>query len=136
MWKRALRILDRIRIRLHLPERLAAQRVGVSRRGVFSLPIFLGYWLPFLRLGLDAQHVIAMRLRRLSPAEAGAPAEATLMVTEKIEAFGEAQAAFVVAITRGAGTNAAMQAALAPYSRRVRANCTRLELPSPAAASH
>jgi hypothetical protein len=90
------------------------------------MPLFLGYWLPFLRFGLDAQHVIAMRLGRLSATEAGVSAEATLMVTEKIAAMGESQAALVLALSRGATPGDTLEAAFAPFRRRVHANCERL----------
>ena len=87
--------------------------------------MFFGYWLPLLRFGLDAQQVVNLRLTRLAGNDVSGR-EATLMVTEKIAAFGEAQTAVLLAITAGASPEVAMRALFRPYQRRVRANRKRL----------
>lgn len=89
------------------------------------MAIFFGYWLPLLRFGLDAQQVVSLRLARLAGNDVSGR-EATLMVTEKIAAFGEAQTAMVLAISAGASPEAAMRALFRPYRRRVSANRKRL----------
>jgi hypothetical protein len=89
------------------------------------LPNVFGYWLPFLRFGLDAQQVVALRLARLARDDVSGR-EARLMVSEKIAAFGEAQTAMMLALTTGASPEAAMRAGFRPYRRRVRANRKRL----------
>lgn len=91
------------------------------------MPIFFGYWMTLLRFGMDAQQVVTLRLARLAMNDKRAAREATLMVTEKIAALGEAQAAMVFAVSTGASAEAAMLAAFAPYRRRVRSNRNRLQ---------
>jgi hypothetical protein len=85
---------------------------------------------PLLRdlsdLGLEAQHVIRMRLRRLAAGGARAEAECKRMVSEKFAAAIAAQAAAVAALTSGKRIDIATQRALAPVKRTVRANYRRL----------
>jgi hypothetical protein len=75
---------------------------------------------------MEVQQVIAARLSRLSCADVSASIEATQMVTEKVAAFFEAQAAGAMALSRGASLGAALRTAHKPYRRRVRANRKRL----------
>jgi hypothetical protein len=68
-------------------------------------------------LGLEAQSVIGLRLSQIGMGQ-GTPAEAQLMVTEKMLAFMDA------ATTVAAGGSAG--AIVEDYRRRVRANARRL----------
>jgi hypothetical protein len=53
------------------------------------------------QIGLEAQSVIVLRMFRLAAGGARAEAEASRMVTEKIQAAGEAQVAAATAIMQG-----------------------------------
>jgi hypothetical protein len=53
------------------------------------------------RLGWEAQSVIALRLMRTAAQSPGNQTEARRMVTEKVAALGEAQAAAATAVIRG-----------------------------------
>jgi hypothetical protein len=83
-------------------------------------------WIKGWQLGLDAQHVIAMRMLRLSAGGAQANAECRRMVTEKIAAGAAAHAAALAALVNGKGVEAAARQALIPIQRTVRANRRRL----------
>jgi len=54
------------------------------------------------RLGWEAQGVIALRMMRLATQSAGGQTEARRMVTEKVAALAEAQAAAAAAVIKGA----------------------------------
>ncbi|QRE75347.1 hypothetical protein [Methylobacterium aquaticum] len=71
-----------------------------------------------VRLGLEAQTVVALRLAKLSLGGAAAQDEAQRMVTEKMEAAAEA------AMTLAAGGTA--ERVVRDYRRKVRANARRL----------
>ncbi|AWN53798.1 hypothetical protein [Methylobacterium sp. 17Sr1-1] len=71
-----------------------------------------------VRLGLEAQTVVALRLAKLSQGGAAAQAEAQRMVTEKLEAAAEA------AMTLATGGTA--ERVVRDYRRKVRANAHRL----------
>ncbi|AWB21591.1 hypothetical protein DA075_12240 [Methylobacterium currus] len=71
-----------------------------------------------VRLGLEAQTVVALRLAKLSLGGAAAQAEAQRMVTEKLEAAAEA------AMTLATGGTA--ERVVRDYRRKVRANARRL----------
>ncbi len=71
-----------------------------------------------VRLGLEAQTVVALRLAKLSLGGAAAQAEAQRMVTEKMEAAAEA------AMTLATGGTA--ERVVQDYRRKVRANARRL----------
>ena len=71
-----------------------------------------------VRLGLEAQTVVALRLAKLSLGGAAAQAEAQRMVTEKMEAAAEA------AMTLASGGTA--ERVVQDYRRKVRANARRL----------
>jgi hypothetical protein len=77
-------------------------------------------------LALEAQHVIALRLMRLVAGGALAESEAGRMITEKVEAFGEAQAAAAVASMKGRDSDRVAKKALGVYRKRVRRNRRRL----------
>lgn len=71
-----------------------------------------------VRLGLEAQTVVALRLAKLSRGGEAAQAEAQRMVTEKMEAAAEA------AMTLATGGTA--ERVVRDYRRKVRANAQRL----------
>ncbi|GJD61235.1 hypothetical protein [Methylobacterium frigidaeris] len=71
-----------------------------------------------VRLGLEAQTVVALRLAKLSCGGAAAQAEAQRMVTEKLEAAAEA------AMTLATGGTA--ERVVRDYRRKVQANARRL----------
>ena len=78
------------------------------------------------RLGLEASAVIGMRSARIAFGDAGAQAEAELMVREKVNAALDLQK---LALTGGLGGSPASATArvLSHYRRKVRANKRRLE---------
>lgn len=77
-------------------------------------------------LGLEAQHVIALRLMRLAAGGALAESEAGRMVAEKIVALGEAQAAAAIAAMKGRNSSQVAKKALGVYRKRIRGNRRRL----------
>ena|ERR1700722_10023389 len=79
------------------------------------------------RLGFEAQRVIAMRMMRLAGGGAAAEAESRRMVSEKIEAFAEAQAAAAAVMAEDGDHHRAAKKVLGIYKRRVRRNTRRLE---------
>ena len=78
------------------------------------------------RLGLEASTVIGLRSARMALGDAGAQAEAELMVREKVDAALDLQK---LALTGGLGASPATATArvLTHYRRKVRANIRRLE---------
>jgi hypothetical protein len=77
-------------------------------------------------LGLEAQHVIALRLMRLAAGGALAESEAGRMIAEKAEALGEAQAAAAIAAMKGGNSNQVAKKALGVYKKKIRGNRRRL----------
>jgi hypothetical protein len=77
-------------------------------------------------LGWEAQNVMALRLMRLATGGALAQSESTRMVSEKLFALGEAQAAAVLATMRGGGSPRVAKKVLGVYKKRVRGNRRRL----------
>ena len=77
-------------------------------------------------VGWEAQTVIALRLMRVAAGGARGQAEAQRMVTEKIAAAVEAQAAAVAGAIEGRGGAGTAKKALGVYKKRVRANRRRL----------
>ncbi len=69
-------------------------------------------------LGLEAQSVIGLRLAQIALGQ-GSPAEAHLMMTEKMLAFMDA----ATAVAAGGSAHAIVQ----DYRRRVQANARRLQ---------
>jgi len=63
----------------------------------------------------EAQCVIAFRLIRLAASGALAESEAFLIVTEKVEALGEAQAAAAIASIKGRNSSQVAEKALGVY---------------------
>jgi hypothetical protein len=79
-----------------------------------------------MRLGIEAQAVMALRLMRLAAGGALAEREAARMVTEKAATVVNAQTAAAVALATGARGAAVSKKAVRVYRRRVRANRRRL----------
>jgi hypothetical protein len=78
------------------------------------------------RLGWEAQNVIALRLMRMAAQPAHNQTEARRMVTEKVAALGEAQAAAATAVIKGGKNHRVAKKVLGVYKKRVRANRRRL----------
>lgn len=74
----------------------------------------------------EAQAVMAMRLFGMFGLWPVAPQENSRMVTEKIAAMHESQAAAFRAVMKGASAAGVAEAALRPVRRRTRANAGRL----------
>ena len=77
------------------------------------------------QLGLDAQHVVALRIMRWAAGGASGQAEAQRMMREKPAALLEAQFAAAGPLAGGKSVVAARKV-LAVYKKRVRANKRRL----------
>lgn len=78
------------------------------------------------RLGWEAQGVMALRVMRMAAQPAHSQAEARRMVTEKVAAFGEAQAVAAFAVMKGGKSHRVAKKVLGVYKKRVRANKRRL----------
>ncbi len=79
------------------------------------------------RLCWEAQSVIALRMMRLAAQGPGSQAEARRMVTEKVVALAEAQAAAACAAIKGGKDHHVAKKILGAYKKRVRANRRRLK---------
>ena len=77
-------------------------------------------------LALEAQSVIALRLMRIAAGGALAKSEATRMVTEKVQALGEAQTVAAVGSMRGRNSRHIAKKVVGVYKKRVRGNRRRL----------
>jgi hypothetical protein len=89
----------------------------------------LGYWklwVDCLKLGHEAQQVIAMRVAKIARGGRGADAECRRMVSEKVAAATVAQNAAAAALAAGKGLDVAVSLALAPVQKAVRSNQKRL----------
>ncbi|HMK89805.1 MAG TPA: hypothetical protein VK446_09265 [Methylocystis sp.] len=78
-----------------------------------------------MKLGFDANRVVALRLAKLARGGASAKAESRLMVAEKIKAVMDAQNAAARSLLLGQ-SHLAPERALSVYKKRVRKNLTRL----------
>ena len=78
------------------------------------------------RLGWEAQGVIALRVMRMATQPGHSQTEARRMVTEKVAALGEAQAAVAAAVITGGKSHRVAKKVLGVYGKRVRANKRRL----------
>jgi hypothetical protein len=78
------------------------------------------------RLGMEAQHVIALRMMRLAAGGALATREANRMVVEKATTMVDAQWAAVAALAGARGPRVASTRAFGTYKRAVRRNRQRL----------
>jgi hypothetical protein len=79
-----------------------------------------------VRLGIEAQSVIALRLARLSAGGTSGHAEAHRMVTEKLDAFTSVQMALAVSLLTGHQAPAIARQTIGIYGKHVRANRRRL----------
>jgi len=78
------------------------------------------------KLGWEAQGVMALRVMRMATQPAHSQTEARRMVTEKVAALGEAQAAAATAVIKGGKSHRVAKKVLGVYKKRVRANRRRL----------
>jgi hypothetical protein len=113
-------------------ERARSRCFSATLREV-PMPNQASLWNPWLALssqaallGLEAQRVMTLRLMRMAAGGARGQAEAQRMVTEKMAAFVEAQAAVVAGAIEGNGAHRLGKKALGPYRKRVRGNARRL----------
>jgi len=77
-------------------------------------------------LGWEAQKVMALRLVRLAAGGALAQSESARMISEKMLALGEAQAAAALAAMQGGDSPRVAKKVMGVYKRRVRRNRRRL----------
>jgi hypothetical protein len=83
-------------------------------------------WLEVVRFTCEAQGVISARLMLFASGGPSAATEADLMISEKLFAFADAQAAAERALADGLGIYVAAAQAYAPLRRQVHANSRRL----------
>ena len=86
-------------------------------------------------LALEAQSVIALRLMRIAGGGALARSEATRMVTEKVQALGEAQAVAAVGSVTGRNRRHIAKKVVGVYKKRVRGNRRRWQVTGTVRAS-
>lgn len=79
-----------------------------------------------MRFTCEAQTVISARLLLLAAGDPSAAAEVGLMISEKVIAFADAQAAAEQALADGLGIYEAAERAYLPLRYRVHANSQRL----------
>jgi hypothetical protein len=84
------------------------------------------YAIDVARLGMEAQHVIALRMMQLAGGGALATREANRMVAEKATTLVEAQWAAAAALADARGPHIAATRAFGAYKRAVRRNRRRL----------
>ena len=84
------------------------------------------YSFNLVRLGFEAQQVIALRMFRLAAGGALARRETQRMIVEKSAALVAAQMAAAAALAGGRGPRTAGARALGPYKRAVSRNRQRL----------
>jgi hypothetical protein len=79
-----------------------------------------------VRLGIEAQSVVALRLARLAAGGASGLAEARRMTAEKLDALAKLQVAAALTVFTGGQGAAITRKAIRIYGKRVRANRRRL----------
>jgi hypothetical protein len=89
--------------------------------------LFWKPWLDAVRFGFEVQSVVALRLFKIAAGGAEGQAEFTKMLTEKVEAMADAQAAGATALVQGKSMKVVSSRAMTPIKRRVRANHRRLK---------
>jgi hypothetical protein len=107
----------------------AAEAFGVARelcRGGAVVNPWFSIARDAVRLGIEAQDVITLRLTRLSAGGTSGHAEAHRMVTEKLEAFAMVQTAFALSLLTGHQAPAIARQTIGIYGKHVRANRRRL----------
>jgi len=82
--------------------------------------------LDIVRLGFEAQNVIALRLMHFANGGGAGQAEAYRMVSEKITALGEATVAAMLGAATGKSHVSMVRSVLSVYKKRVRTNRFRL----------
>ncbi len=82
-------------------------------------------WFDLFMLSIEAQQVIMLRLTHFATGAPGACAEASRMITEKIEALADGQHMMTLALMRG-DPEAGVERLVVMYRNRVRANRARL----------
>jgi hypothetical protein len=83
-------------------------------------------WVEAVRFTCEAQSVISLRLLLVASGAPGSADEVFRMISEKVDAFAEAEHAATRALADGCGINVAAERAFAPLQRSVRANSLRL----------
>ena len=86
---------------------------------------WLSLSLDMMRLGMEAQTVVALRMMKLGAGGAASATEAELMVSEKIKAAVETHTQLMTSALSGKA-HLAPARAVAHYRRQVRANARRL----------
>jgi hypothetical protein len=79
-----------------------------------------------VKLGLEAQHVIALRIAKIASGHRESSAEVKRMIAEKPPAFAKAQTQMTIALSQGAKEHAAARKAVRILTNTVRANRRRL----------
>lgn len=79
-----------------------------------------------VRLGIESQSVVALRMIKTASGGAAAEREASRMVAEKIQAAFDLQAQIVTGLFTGIAAHRAPARAVALYRRKVRSNQRRL----------
>jgi hypothetical protein len=77
-------------------------------------------------LALEAQSVVALRCLRVAAGGALAQSEMTRMITEKVEALGEAKTAAAIGAVSGRSGRQIAKKVAGVYKKRVRGNRRRL----------
>ena len=83
-------------------------------------------WSQLTQIGLESQMVIGMRVAGMIGILPSRQDENHRMLSEKMDAAGEAGQAMMKAVSRGASADQVMSAGLGPYGRRTSANAKRL----------
>jgi hypothetical protein len=87
---------------------------------------WLALTLNTMRLGFEAQNVIALRMARLASGGTRGQVEARRMIAEKVAAMTEAQTAAFSAVIAGRKDVAVAGKVLRVYKKHIRANRRRL----------
>lgn len=87
-------------------------------------------WVEAVRFTCEAQSVIWQRMLLLALGGPGSADEAIRMISEKVDAFGQAYFAAGEALANGHGIDVASERAFTPLQRCVYANSLRLSLAS------
>jgi hypothetical protein len=90
-----------------------------------KMPNWTRLWTDSVKLGVSANHVIALRMAKLAHGDAAARAESKLMVDEKVKAAIDANIEAARSIMAGQA-HLAPTRALSIYQRRVHKNLSRL----------
>jgi hypothetical protein len=86
----------------------------------------LSAWIESVRFACEVQGVISMRLMRLAQGGPQAALEAERMISEKLDAFADAEVALLKSVVNGDMPAVAVERAYALVRERVHANSRRL----------